>query len=419
MGDKYKSSTNQFYYWTGGQIGPNSPPLMVNMVERVIKNFVRTGTDNPHWRVSVKAGQNASNPMSVSISTLNTVAPRCYKYYNIWGGGPFQPPTRVHDESVGLYDRMNLHQLILYHNKAYDIAAESRAISLLYRKIRSAHQQFVGGVFAGEFRKTVQQFAHTAVGLRKHVFDYLTKGKIIRRLGGRDAQKKLNGEYLGFVFGWQPLAGDLQDGAKAISRMVLNDNGPIRFRVAAGVQGEIPVDLGVQSNNAGGSFHILEYDRTDCRCYFYGAFKGTVYDEGILRTTDRFLGLSGFNLRSFIPTVWELVPYSFLIDYFVNVGELLEAASTDTASVAWVTQVLHQETEIMVKFDHISPYGFELDYLAPHPQDANFSGKSGFYERKFITISRNPTAVPFLLPRCKLLDISGKQFLNIGALLTR
>jgi hypothetical protein len=48
--------------------------------------------------------------------------------------------------------------------------------------------------------------------------------------------------------------------------------------------------------------------------------------------------LLGFSLSDFVPTIWELVPWSFLIDYFTNIGDVLEAWTTCTSDVAWVNR---------------------------------------------------------------------------------
>jgi hypothetical protein len=45
--------------------------------------------------------------------------------------------------------------------------------------------------------------------------------------------------------------------------------------------------------------------------------------------------LFGFSPEQFLPTAWELLPYSFLIDYFTNIGDIIYGWSTLTADLAW------------------------------------------------------------------------------------
>jgi len=41
----------------------------------------------------------------------------------------------------------------------------------------------------------------------------------------------------------------------------------------------------------------------------------------------------GFTLGNFVPTVWELIPYSFVIDYFANIGTVLKAMTLPTPTM--------------------------------------------------------------------------------------
>jgi hypothetical protein len=52
------------------------------------------------------------------------------------------------------------------------------------------------------------------------------------------------------------------------------------------------------------------------------------------------VGLLGFRWEDFIPTVWELIPYSFLVDYFTNIGDVLSAWSHQDFGQRWACKTV-------------------------------------------------------------------------------
>jgi len=267
--------------------------------------------NNPNRVAQIERIQNASTPLTVSFSKLKLTPPYSVVYYTV-KEAPSWIGYRTRDEVNGYLNWMDI-QPFGSHFAAFDDVAEQRAISQLYRAIRNAHHQFQGGVFVGEFRKTAAMIAQTAVRLRKGIVDYLIKGKSLRRGRRPSPDKPLHNLYLENVFGWQPLIMDVKDGAKALGRLV-HENPPVRFR-ALGV-GE------KQISQAPGSVDWMrtnEIRKSVSMSIYYGSFRGLVPNEGkIISTLDRVVSMSGFDLASFVPTVWELIPYSFLIDYFIK-----------------------------------------------------------------------------------------------------
>jgi len=48
-----------------------------------------------------------------------------------------------------------------------------------------------------------------------------------------------------------------------------------------------------------------------------------------------FAEQAGFSLSNFLPTVWNLIPYSFLVDCFTNIGQVIDGASLGTVYLSW------------------------------------------------------------------------------------
>jgi hypothetical protein len=78
--------------------------------------------------------------------------------------------------------------------------------------------------------------------------------------------------------------------------------------------------------------------------------RGEVRQKPKLTTADKGETL-GFSMREFIPTAWELLPWSFLVDYFADVGGFLDASTTDTSGVTWLcgTSVKTRKKRLVTK----------------------------------------------------------------------
>lgn len=86
----------------------------------------------------------------------------------------------------------------------------------------------------------------------------------------------------------------------------------------------------------------------------------------------------GIGLSDFVPTLWELVPYSFLVDYFSNIGEMVSAASLGTNELLWTNQTV-------IVLNTAEYLDFKPQWYEPQ------SGKIGQYP---YSISRIFTAMP-------------------------
>ena len=50
----------------------------------------------------------------------------------------------------------------------------------------------------------------------------------------------------------------------------------------------------------------------------------------------------GSSTRDFLPTVWELIPYSFVVDYFTNIGNMIDSLSIIESDIGWKDYTSHQ-----------------------------------------------------------------------------
>jgi hypothetical protein len=51
----------------------------------------------------------------------------------------------------------------------------------------------------------------------------------------------------------------------------------------------------------------------------------------------------GLTVREFLPTAWEVLPWSFAIDYFTNVSEIVDAVSYRDVEIVWAKKTVRRE----------------------------------------------------------------------------
>ncbi len=226
--------------------------------------------------------------------------------------------------------------------------ADAQALSLFARRIRDAQGSFRGSTVVAELAETIRGLRNPAAGLRGLLDFYHRRSRDnIRKAIGRDplsrrvqdltkgqrraAQRALSESWLEYQYGALPLIGDIRDAIRSYNRF---SNRPPRQAVSAISY----VDSDISRTTKSTSFHdfsvlheIFSQDQTSVR--YYGAVK--------LSTNTFSSSLAeeaGFRTRDFLPALWEWIPYSFLVDYFSNIGDIIEAASIVRSDVAWMAR---------------------------------------------------------------------------------
>lgn len=138
--------------------------------------------------------------------------------------------------------------------------------------------------------------------------------------------------YLQWTYGVVPLVNDIQGALEGVVR-TLTSTGVARLRVTLPIQEDrVWSQAGLQyyegssqtigfqySINASGNHRIVGALKLSTAC----------------RSLDRLQAVYGLRARDIVPAAWELTGYSFLIDYFVNVGDVLGGVFTDTSELVY------------------------------------------------------------------------------------
>jgi len=199
--------------------------------------------------------------------------------------------------------------------------------------------------FFGEGHKTLESFVNTARRLASAANEIRNKNFVtafhtlgtegtksslsrLSRMGGRNKSglDTLANGWLEYQYGWKPLISDLYGLVQAWHKGFVTSG--TTFSIRAKVTDSKPYVIAQQATY-----------QTDGPTYFYrgsGVSTATAKAGGKLRVTNSYLAtLGSLGLLNPLSLAWELLPYSFVVDWFIPVGNYL-AATTSTAGMQWV-----------------------------------------------------------------------------------
>lgn len=169
-------------------------------------------------------------------------------------------------------------------------------------------------VSAAEGKKTVDMVVNaiTSIGgalrdLKRGKFESAARRFGVNRRPSQLSEKDLAGRWLELQYGWKPLISDVYESAKAFEA---HTNTSRSSRVSVSLTRE-----GVFNSSASPSSHSC-----------IGTVKERwriIYEMNEQMTIARSLGLTNPAV-----VVWELVPYSFVVDWFIPIGSYLENLGT-------------------------------------------------------------------------------------------
>lgn len=399
-------------YWGGGSLTgqaavDGSPQFPPNKSQADWDDSF-TGAFNPNWRLQVRNGQNATTPAGGyrrqfrgAYGTYGHV----FGYINgikvpanarrVWTAIPSGLPSPV-VPSVG----------------PNDSATQNSARMKFAKSVERVSSLFSGGVFLAELRETLNTIKNPAKSLRKHVGDYLSRlnkrqGRM-RRLPPKTRLGVLQDSWLEASFGWMPTLNDLND-----ARSYLQARQDALYQELVPVKGHAEMlwlmdDVAEQTTV--GVLQVSHRKRT--RRYAGVFLSGAVSSKA---AGQQLINASAMGLapRSFVPTLWEVIPWSFLFDYFTNIGDVITAWSNQTVALAWGRETSVRETWVDL-------YDIKADVTAsfkPTFLVETCSVTPGGYDARIRTFSRSPiTTAPIPSFQFEIPGM-GTKWLNMAALL--
>jgi len=286
--------------------------LLENTLVRVNFDSTQTGNSVKGWREKLEHHQDASSDYGLTKYNVKEGRYRASYYCsdglervddtyypNVpWAAEPANLASAVYNTALGNF-----------LSNAHDVVAP-----------------FKGLTFIGELKETLRMLRNPASSLRNGISHYLRR---VHRRGRsmrgdlRQLSKMVTGTWLEYCYGWKPLLKSIEDAANAYSQ----HKADVQYLRAYG-----KAETKSATTNAPWKCYFANYgsymvERTQTASQKV-VFKGVVRIRPEIqvdpaRTVAR---LSGFGIEEFIPTVWELIPYSFVADYFTNIGTILNSA---------------------------------------------------------------------------------------------
>lgn len=408
----------------------------------------RTGVSNPYWRQQVKDNVSATTTfigtahyLEFKDGTTDASRPR--------GWAIPQPPyfLDIVEKGSGCWPAGLAFGNMPSAQGGMDVTTSRNiALNRLHKAIRAQSTHFSGGTFLGELKESLgtirsvtrlianripQHLAAQQKLTKRYVGSYVVgpngsavrvkdfnprKGKRLPASKWKELQEKLSDAWLEFAFGIRPLVRDVHDAAEALARFKF-DNKHEHVRGYGNYDDVYSRQVGQTGAVGLITNGVYTDNRTFRQIVVFRAGLQFSVDSPAFGSAGRLQSLLGFRLQDFVPTVWNLLPYSFLVDYFVNVGDCLNALTTDTSSVRWVCEstVRSHLREIVAKASLIP--GF-------NPPGDGVGGSMGSAKWETRTVNRGVSAVDIPRPEIKIPGLTNdrgefnQQLLNMLALVT-
>lgn len=392
----------------------------------------RAGNSVPKWKDLISNHQNATSVMNARYDSLDV---RGYANARIdWhfdvGTGYLPTGTRRFEVVRGDLAATSQSLLNTPNNAVWDSDVDGRAANRFLSEVRKQVTRMSAPTFLGELKQTLHMLRHPMESLARSADAYyrelLKRKQAEKRNRRRKGLKELPkdsplweylysapGLWLEYSFGWVPLMMDVEDALDALDSLSQKE---ITVKVSKGAQGAklishtYPVSAGIP-----GCTRLKQRGSERIREHTLVRYRGDVISRAATTYAEKGARW-GFTPSEFLPTAWELLPWSFLVDYFASIGDYLDSAFSDRTSLAWTcrtvkrTRTNERLSEIDKKASESSIPGSGLPVCIVEGDPARSFLKSA-------VVTRQPGVVPEPAIVFTFLDQSSKHLANMSALL--
>lgn len=261
--------------------------------------------------------------------------------------------------------------------------ANNKALTSFIQQCRRQQTSFQGMTYLGEAAEAIHMLRGNVHDLRNLSERYLRDvkrlavGESKRPRRSRNAHSfldRVSGRYLEYTFGISPLVNDVRSAAVTLAKINLGENRNHRLITATATDTSV-------SDVANSTLIPGDIMRLDSRLLSNNT--ATVVYRGVvttgLDTTEQVNRFLGFDQSNFLPTLWELLPYSWLADYVTNIGDMVDAFSFNRSTLRWVARtIIKEQTKKLYDFHMTIPpsAGWTVEVESCMPPSVLWIGKS-------------------------------------------
>lgn len=305
----------------------------------------RIGERNTNYKEKIARGEQATTVYSLEASKMELVGGYASRGFN----DPSNGTTWV-DEFWGVNEVISPNPA---HLSVSAYHADAAALSLTYKKVLREQQQLNSPAVIAEFLDVLRMFGRPYRAVTDLVNRHVNRLALASRgLSGSTSFRKQQwlsiaaNVWAETAFGLQPLISDTKKAAIALARYNLEQERLSRPRAKVVGRGGNENSTTYTSRKQCPSVSMWTVSNikteTQASAQYVVGLKSDILAE--FGSNERLMQLLGFNPSNWIPALWEAVPYSWLVDYFSNVGAILESAATSQAGIVWVSKTAKTRT---------------------------------------------------------------------------
>lgn len=391
----------------------------------------RTGESVPKWKDKIKNHQQATSLLVgtyTSIDLINPVQKGSISWHFDVGPGYVPGATRREESVHGNYCAVKQSSVSTNSNATWDSNVFGRAANRYLSEARKQVTRMSAPTFLGELKQTLRMLRRPMEAIGQSADRYyreLSKRKLAeqrqRRRKGlpelpKDSPKwewlyAVPGLWLEYSFGWVPLMMDVEDALDALDSLTQKE---MTVKISKGSQGAKLISQTLSSGSFPGCNRLRHGFSERIREHTLVRYRGDVLSQAATTYAEKGARW-GFTPSEFLPTAWELLPWSFLVDYFVSIGDYLDSRFANTASLRWTCETVRRTrtSEMLMWVDKKASEGSIPGGGLPVCEPG--SPSRSFLKR--VTLQRTPGVIPAPAVTFNFIDQSSKHLANMSALL--